>query len=82
MMSMSKKKRTSKKRNRISALQKHSKCDWFIEKRDIGKKHKRLVMRCSKHKGKDGKGSYMKWATEKEYEDYMSHQSDNSSDAK
>ena len=39
MMSMSKKKRTSKKRNRISALQKHSKCDWFIEKRDIGKKH-------------------------------------------
>ena len=72
----------SKKRNRISPLQKHSKCDWFIEKRDTGKKHKRLVMRCSKHKGKDGKGSYMKWATEKEYEDYLLLQNKKSSDAK
>ena len=75
-------KQVHKMKKRLSPLQKHSECDWFIEKQDRAKKHKRLVMRCSKHKGKNGKGSFMKWATEKEYKDFMLLQSDNNSDAK
>ena len=63
------------------ATEAHKNCLAHIEYVPTNPKGNHYPMRCKVHK-KKGVGKWIKWATKKEYEIYLSLQSDNSSDAK